>query len=117
MRACAAVTLFTTFGASITFSAAVPEAVGLDRAGLVGLEAVDAAQQRALARARAADDRDHVAARDLDRDAFEHGEGTETLLHALDANERHGIVLRGFSRTTTAGSRARNRSARPANRP
>ena len=48
-------------------------AVDDDRAGLDRLEPVDAAQQRALARAGAADDGDDLARLDRERDAVEHG--------------------------------------------
>ena len=53
-------------------------AVDDDAPALDRLEPVDAAQQRALARAGAADDRDDLARLDLERDVVEHGHGRRT---------------------------------------
>jgi len=60
-----------------------------DSARIVGLEAVDAAKQRRLAGAGAADDRDHIAAFDIHRHAFQHFGRAEALSHIHDINERH----------------------------
>jgi hypothetical protein len=65
------------------------DAVGGDGAGLIGLQPVDTAQECALARAGAADDGDHVALGDVQRDAFQHLVRTKTLPDVTNANERH----------------------------
>ena len=57
--------------AQIGVRAADLDAVGDDGAGLIGLQPVDAAEQRALAGAGAADDGDHVALGDVERDALQ----------------------------------------------
>jgi hypothetical protein len=59
-------------------------AADLDHAGIRRLEQVDAAQERALAGARAADHRDHVAVAGAERHALEHLERAETLVQILD---------------------------------
>src|SRR5205823_4620582 len=64
-------------------------AVDAERAFLEGLEAVDAAKQRALARAALADDRNHLARLDGEVDALEHLVCAEALAQALDLNDGH----------------------------
>ena len=92
--------------AHIRLAVADLHAVDHDRTGLVGLEPVDAAQQRALARPRPADDGDDVAAPDIGRDALQHLVGAKALANLRDLNERlrHRSSLRGIWRTRTAES-------------
>jgi hypothetical protein len=54
---------------ALSCSSGLPSTVSVPRGSL---EAVDAAQQRALAGAALADDRDHLARRDAEVDALEH---------------------------------------------
>ena len=63
-------------------------AVDEDLAGGRRLEVVDAAQQRALARAAGADHADHAAAMHVERDALQHLERPEALVHVGDADAR-----------------------------
>jgi hypothetical protein len=60
-------------------------------AGVRGLEQVDAAQERALARARAADHRDHVAVARRQRDPFQHLERTEALVQIAYQQSRRRL--------------------------
>ncbi len=64
-------------------------ALEVDRAGLDRLEQVDAAEERALAAAARADDREHFAAAHLEVDAVEHDVVPEALVDALEADQRH----------------------------
>jgi hypothetical protein len=75
--------------AQVGVLAADLDAVGRDGARLIRLQPVDAAQERALAGAGAADDRHHVALGDVERDAFEHLVGAKALPDVTNANERH----------------------------
>lgn len=63
-------------------------AVHAQTAPLEGFQPVDAAQQRALARAALANDADHFLAAHLQVDALEHFGGPKTLVQAADVNER-----------------------------
>jgi hypothetical protein len=66
-------------------------AVDGERAVLEHLQPVDAAQQRALARAALADDGDHLAALHVQVDALEHLVGAVRLAQRRDLNDgRHG---------------------------
>ena len=66
----------------------------LDLAGMEALEPVDAAQQRRLARTRAADDRDDLSGIDAERDAFQHLQRTEALVDAFNENGWHSSPFR-----------------------
>ena len=68
-----------------------------DAAGRV-FEAVDAAQQRRLARAAAADDGDDVAVAGRQRDALQHMQLAELLVQVLDVNRFGGAVAVGAAR-------------------
>ena len=68
------------------------ELIDLDFAGVEGVEAVDAAQQRALAAAGGADDRGHLAAADGERDAVEDAQGAVVLYEVADVD--HGVIAR-----------------------
>ena len=65
-----------------------PPAVDPDLAAGRPLEEVHAAQERGLARPGRADQRQHLAARHLERDAAQHLERAEALPQAEDADER-----------------------------
>ena len=67
-------------------------AVDEDVAGRRRLEVVDAAQERALARAAGADHADDVAAVNVERHALQHFERAETLVQVDDANRRHSLM-------------------------
>ena len=60
-------------------------AVDPDRAAIVGLEEVDAAQERGLAAAGRADDRHHLAALDVEVDAAQHRRRAEGFLDVRQA--------------------------------
>jgi hypothetical protein len=60
-----------------------------DRAFIDGLQPVDAAQQRRLARTALADDGDDLARRDVDGNPLQHLVVAEALLHLSDCDERH----------------------------
>ena len=66
-----------------------------DAAVVGGLEQIDAAQERALARAAGAQDGDHVALVRLHRDALEHLDLAELLLDALDRQGRRILLMSG----------------------
>ena len=73
-------------------------AVDADQAAGRVFQAVDAAKQRRLAGARAADDGDHVAVARRERDALQHMQFAELLVQVLDVNGFGGAVahvLRG----------------------
>ena len=61
--------------------------IDLDAAFVVELEQVDAAQKRGLTTARGADDRDHLAAVDVEVHPLEDPMVAERLADATDANE------------------------------
>jgi hypothetical protein len=67
-------------------------AVDLEPAGVEGLESVDAAKQRALARAALADDDDDLAAGDVEVDPLEHLVDSEALAQGFDADDRPGVA-------------------------
>jgi len=69
-----------------------------------------AAQQGALARAAAADDRDHLAARDRQRDAVEHLQGAELLCRLEIATTDIEPSLQAPRQQRQRNSTARNRS-------
>src|SRR6218665_2550644 len=62
-----------------------------ERAGGHGFELVDAAQKGALARARRADDAQHLAGGDIDRDALERLERAEALAHIDGAHDGFAV--------------------------
>ena len=62
-----------------------------DAAGIGRLQEVDAAEHGALAGAAAAEDGDDIALVGLERDALEHFEVAEALVHVLDDEGRRGI--------------------------
>ena len=84
-----------------------------DRARFELFETVDAAQHRALARARPADDRNDVTILDAEIDALEDGHGAIGFLQFLNAQRRHFFSPSASHSTTTAGSRRRNTSLPP----
>ncbi len=61
------------------------------------LEQVDAAQERRLAGARSADDRDDLAGHDIEVDALEHLMLAEALAEPLDAHDRLRLLFAHFS--------------------
>jgi hypothetical protein len=63
------------------------------------LEAIDASQERRLARTRRAEDDDHLALGDLQVHSFEHLEVVEALVQALDAD--HGLAALCHRRPTS----------------
>ena len=67
-------------------------ALELDRARVERLQQVDAAEQRALAAARAADDDQHLARGDLEVDAVQHQVVAETLAHLAQAQRGHALA-------------------------
>ena len=62
-------------------------AVDLDAAGIVGLQQVDATQQRGLAAAGRADDRHHLAGAHVEIDVLQHAHLSEGFSDALDVDE------------------------------
>ena len=60
----------------------------MDRSGVDGLEPVDAPQQRGLARPRRTDEAHDLAGADVERDAAQHRDVPEALVHAIDAQQR-----------------------------
>ena len=76
---------------------AVADGLAADRdlALLVLLEQVDAAQERGLARAAGADDRDHLAFLDLEVDPFQHLGRAEALVDVVRAQHRRGAPRAG----------------------
>ena len=90
-------TLARQFAVAEPVAAAIRRAVadGLavedDVAALILFQQVDAAQQRRLARAAGADDRDDVAPVEIEVDALEHVDGAEPLGQAADRQE--GLLL------------------------
>ena len=76
-------------------------------------QAVDGAQQGALAGAAAADDGHHLALADLQVDALEHVVGAEMLVKRINANERHAVSFPVFWLAATAGNTGRNSPAPP----
>ena len=66
----------------------------LDAAGLDRLQAVDAAQQRALARAAAADDGDDLAPLDLSETPFRTSTCAEALVDVLNEHGWHASPFR-----------------------
>ena len=67
-------------------------AVEPDLAAVVFFEEVDAAQERRLARAAGADDRDHVGGQDVEVDAAQDRMGPEGFRQALDGqNGVHAV--------------------------
>ena len=75
-----------------------PLAVDGDLALLDGLETVDRAAQRRLARARRADDDDDLAAGDLQVDVLQHVQFAEPLVDAGQADERLSVRTAGHLR-------------------
>ncbi len=65
-----------------------------DRAAADRDEAVDAAQERRLARPRRADDAYDATLADAERDAFEHLEIAERLVDVVQDDDRFGCRLR-----------------------
>ncbi len=63
-------------------------AVDRDRAGIIGLEQVHAAQHGGLAAARSADDADHLAARNVEIDAAQHLVLAEALVQVAHLDQR-----------------------------
>lgn len=59
-----------------------------DRALVDGIQRIDAANQGGFARSRRADDTNHFTLHDIERDALEHLELTERLVHVLEAYHR-----------------------------
>src|SRR6266566_3405975 len=72
---------------------------------LDGLEAVDAADERALARARGAADHDHLGGCHVERDVLQHVERAEPLvdLLELDGGDRRGRHGYSITRRTSPG--------------
>src|SRR5581483_2999502 len=73
-----------------------------DAAAVERLEQVDAAQQRALAAAAAADDHEHLAGGDAEVDAVEHEVVAEALAHALQPQDLGGAAGRRRARRRRA---------------
>ena len=87
-------------------------AVDENAAALDRLEAVHAHQQRRLARARAAEDRDDLAFRDRHRHALQHLERAEGLVDVVYLNHGHRSLLpspRASRRGGRSDSSARSR--------
>jgi hypothetical protein len=66
----------------------------LDPAGLAGFQAVDAAQQRALAGAGAPDDGDDLACLDAQRHTLEHLDRAKALVDIFNDDCRHSSPFR-----------------------
>ena len=98
--------------AQVGFGIVDPHPIDADGSGLDRFQPVDAAQQRALARARAPDDRHDLALGDVQRDILEHGHCAVTLVDPLDFNERHRASARASGSIGSEGSRGRNRCRR-----
>src|SRR5665213_4046823 len=78
------------------------DAIDDDTAGLHGLETIDAAQHRRLARARPADHGDDFALVERQRDALQHFDGSETFMNVGELNERHGLSSRAAGLVATS---------------
>src|SRR5262245_168695 len=71
-------------------------AIDVEPASVDGFQVVDAAQERGLARAGRADHAHHLTPADAQRDAAQHLEGTEVLVHLLRLHHRAiGAALGG----------------------
>src|SRR6516164_3073920 len=79
-------------------------AVNEDSAGVDRLQAIDAHEQRRLARARAADDGDDLALLDGHRYAFDDLERGERFVDVLNLNHRSAIVVRANLLSAQSGS-------------
>jgi hypothetical protein len=77
-------------------------AVDADLALLDGLEPVDRAAQRGLARSRGADDDDHLAAFDREVDVLEDVQLAEPLVDSGQLDERSSGLLAGHRRDPRA---------------
>src|SRR5262249_49714212 len=97
-------------------------AVDLDRPGVVGLQEVDAPEERRLAAPRRSDHHDDLALADVEVDTVEHGVGTEGLPQVADPDEGDGaghlahdavlvarLAARRASRASSGGVRSNRR--------
>lgn len=76
-----------TQGAQVDIGSVDAVVADADLAGIDLLEAVDAAQRRALAGARATDQHQHLAALDCEADAVQHLERAEALMDLVEDDD------------------------------
>ena len=89
-------------------------AINENLAGIIRLEKVDAAKQRALARAARSNDADHLPARHRETEVPEHLMGAVTLVQVLDLDGRnHAGPVTVAAPQATLNSRSLARFAEP----